>query len=148
MANERKVRVLLTKSDQDCHDRGVRFIAKSLRDAGMEVIIHRYPLVDEVINAAEQEDVDIIGFSFFGSGLMYDMNRAMSLLKERDMMDVPTIVGGTLVKDERIELLKMGVAEAFLPNMGTTQDIIDCIKSLVHKKRNWGSKNDTVFNNS
>lgn len=133
MASERKIKVLLTKSDQDCHDRGIRFIARHMRDSGMEVIIHRYPIVDEAISAAEQEDVDIIAFSFFGSGLMYDMGRTMELLKEKDMTDIPVIVGGTLVKDERDKLLEMGVAEAFLPNVGSIQDIIDCIKSLVKK---------------
>jgi len=126
---ERKIRLLLTKSDQDAHEMGVRFIAALLRDAGMEVIFTRYHIIDEVPAVAEQESVSAIGLSFYGSGLMYDTSRLLELLKEKGMEDIIIFLGGTIMDEEKEELLRMGVDKVFMPGVGKFQDIIDFVKS-------------------
>ncbi len=94
-----KIRVVLAKSDMDAHDRGLRYVAKVFRDQGMEVIFIRYRIVEEVVIIAQQEDADVIGLSFYSSGLMYDTSRIMDLLKEKQMTDVLVILGGTIHED-------------------------------------------------
>lgn len=124
-----KIRILLTKSDQDAHEMGVRHIAGLLRDAGMEVIFTRYHVIDEVPAVAEQEDVSAIGLSFYGSGLMYDTSRLLELLKQKGMEDIIIFLGGTIMEEEKEELLKMGVDKVFMPGVGKFQDIIDFVIS-------------------
>ncbi|MDY6862134.1 MAG: cobalamin-dependent protein [Thermodesulfobacteriota bacterium] len=125
----KKVRILLSKSDQDAHEMGIRYIAQLLRDTGMEVIFTRYHIIDEVADAAEQEDVFAIGLSFYGSGLMYDVSRLMKLLQEKGLDDKIVFLGGTIVEEEKKELLKLGVSEVFLPGVGSPQDIVKFITS-------------------
>ncbi len=124
-----KIRVLLTKSDQDAHEMGVRHIAGLLRDAGMEVIFTRYHVIDEVPAVAEQEDVSAIGLSFYGSGLIYDTSRLMEQLKKKEMQDITVFLGGTIMEKEKDELLKMGVDMVFMPGVGKFQDIVDFVTS-------------------
>jgi len=125
----RKIRIILTKSDQDAHEMGVRHIAGLLRNAGMEVIFTRYHIIDEVPAVAEQEDVSAIGLSFYGSGLMYDTSRLLELLKEKGMGDMVVFLGGTIMEEEKEELLKMGVNKVFMPGVGRFRDIVDFITS-------------------
>lgn len=134
MVERKKMRVLLSKSNQDAHEYGIRYIAQMLRDAGLEVIFTRYRIVDDVLKMALEEDVDVIGLSFYSSGLMYDVSRIMSLLKEKNMEDVLVIVGGTIMEEEKSKLLDMGVGEVFTPGVGTVQDVADCIASKVQRK--------------
>lgn len=123
-----KKRVLVTKSNQDCHEVGVRYLVQLLRDKGVEVIFTRYSIIDEVIKTTIEEDVDVIAMSFYSAGLMYDTNRLMKLLKEQGLKDeIKVVVGGTISEQEKIELLQMGVDDVFMPGMGTLDDVADCI---------------------
>jgi methylmalonyl-CoA mutase C-terminal domain/subunit len=128
----KKMRVVLAKSDMDAHDRGVRYLAKVFRDQGMEVIFIRYRIVDEVVFIAQQEDVDVIGLSFYGSGLMYDTSRIMNLLREKQMTDVLVILGGTIPEDAAEDLKCKGVKGVFTP--GTPiEDVVTFVKENVRK---------------
>ena len=111
----KKIRMVLAKSDMDAHDRGVRYVAKVFRDQGMEVIFIRYRIIEEVVIVAQQEDADVIGLSFYSSGLMYDTSRAMDLLREKNMTDVLVILGGTIPEDAAAGLKRKGVKGVFTP---------------------------------
>jgi len=90
----RKIKVLLAKSDMDAHERGMRYIAQVLREAGMEVIFIRYRIIDEVVPVALQEDVDAIGLSSYGPGLLYEMSKVQEMLRERKVEDILLLAGG------------------------------------------------------
>ncbi len=128
----KKIRVVLAKSDMDAHDRGVRYLATIFRNQGMEVIFIRYRIIDEVVITAQQEDADVIGLSFYGSGLMYDTSRAMDLLREKQMTDVLVILGGTIPEDAAADLKRKGVKGVFTP--GTPiEKVVTFVKENVHK---------------
>ncbi len=123
--NKKNVRVLLVKSDQDAHDRGLRYIAEVLRDAGMEVIFIRYRICEEVARIALQEDVDVLGMGFYSSGYEHDIPLVMEALKEKGKK-VKFMVGGIISGDEAPALKAIGVDAIFGP--GTpTEDVIDFI---------------------
>ena len=127
-----KIRVVLAKSDMDAHDRGLRYVAKVFRDQGMEVIFIRYRIVEEVVIIAQQEDADVIGLSFYSSGLMYDTSRAMDLLREKQMTDVLVILGGTIPEDAAADLKRKGVKGVFTP--GTPiENVASFVKENVRK---------------
>ena len=127
-----KIRVVLAKSDMDAHDRGLRYVAKVFRDQGMEVIFIRYRIVEEVVIIAQQEDADVIGLSFYSSGLMYDTSRIMDLLKEKQMTDVLVILGGTIPEDAAAYLKRKGVKGVFTP--GTPiKNVVTFVKKNVRK---------------
>ena len=116
MANERNIiRVLVAKVGLDGHDRGVKIVARTLRDAGMDVIytgLHRTP--GEVVEAAVQEDVDVIGISILSGAHMTVFPRVLKLLAERDARDI-MVVGGGVIPDEEVSQLKaLGVKEILL----------------------------------
>lgn len=120
--NKKNIRVLLAKSDQDAHDRGIRYIAEILRDAGMEVIFIRYGVCEEVARVALQEDVDVLGMGFYSSGYEHDIPLVLNALKENGKK-VKFMVGGIISKDEVPSLKEMGVDAIFGP--GTpTEDVI------------------------
>jgi methylmalonyl-CoA mutase C-terminal domain/subunit len=125
--DKRKIRVLLTKSDQDAHDRGVRYIAEVLRDAGMEVIFIRYRICDEVSKIALEEDVDVIGMSFYSSGYIFDVPAVLDALNARGKK-VKLIIGGIIPSDEAPRLMEIGVAGIFGPDT-PTEEVIACISS-------------------
>ena len=129
MAKREKIRVLLSKTLVDGHDRGIRYIAQLLRDAGMEVIFTRYYVVDEVVKTAIEEDIDVIALSFYGAGLMWDSQKVMDLMKENGLDDKLMIVGGTIMGEEKDKLYEMGVDGVFQPNVGIPEDIVDFIFS-------------------
>jgi len=131
MEEKKKIKVLISKCDQDAHEVNVRYVARVLRDEGMEVVFTRYGIIDEVVKTAQEEDVDVIALSFYGSGLMYDVPRTMNLLKEKNMEDVLVILGGTINEEEKVNLLEIGVGEVFMPGRGTVQDIATWISSKV-----------------
>ena len=120
---ERKIRVLVAKPGLDGHDRGAKVIARSLRDAGMEVIYTGLRQTPEmVVSAALQEDVDVIGLSILSGAHNAIVPKVMDLLKKNRMDDVLVIVGG-IIPDQDVESLKQaGVAEIFQP--GTSMDAI------------------------
>ena len=116
--SEDKIRVLLSKSDQDAHELNVRYVARVLKDSGIEVIFTRYQIVDDVVKTALEEDVNVIALSYYASGVMYEVPRVMQLLKENNMEDVLVLIGGTLTQEERSQLLEIGVGEVFTPGVG------------------------------
>ncbi len=131
MATDRKIRVLVAKPGLDGHDRGAKVIARALRDAGMEVIYTGLRQTPEmIVNAALQEDVDVIGLSILSGAHNAIVPRVMELLKSNKMDDVLVLVGG-IIPDQDVPLLKQaGVAGIFQP--GTAMDeIIQFIKSNV-----------------
>jgi len=120
---EPKIRVLVAKPGLDGHDRGAKVIARALRDAGMEVIYTGLRQTPEmIVNAALQEDVQVIGLSILSGAHNAIVPRVMDLLKQNKMDDVLLIVGG-IIPDQDIDALKKaGVAAIFQP--GTSMDEI------------------------
>jgi methylmalonyl-CoA mutase C-terminal domain/subunit len=127
MAEER-IRVLLAKPGLDGHDRGVKVIARALRDAGMEVIYTGLRQTPEmVVNAAVQEDVDAIGLSILSGAHMTLFPRVVELAREAGIDDV-IIFGGGIIPDEDIPKLKeLGVAEVFTPG-ARMEEIVEFIR--------------------
>ncbi len=125
--DSRKIRVLLTKCDQDAHDRGVRYIAEVLRDAGMEVIFIRYRICDEVWKTALEEDVDVIGMSFYSSGYLFDVPDVLNAINAKGKK-VKMIIGGIIPSDEIPKLMEIGVTGIFGPD-SPTEEVIRCIRS-------------------
>lgn len=127
------IRVLIAKPGLDGHDRGAKLIARALRDAGMEVIytgLRQTP--EQIVAAAVQEDVDVIGMSLLSGAHNYLFPRVVELLKEQDVDDV-LIVGGGVIPDEDIPALKeSGIAEIFTPGTTTTQ-MIEFIKENIKR---------------
>ncbi len=123
----KRIRVLLAKSDQDAHDRGLRYLADVLQNAGMEVIFIRYRICDEVVKVALQEDISIVGMSFYGSGYLHDVPAVIQSLKKNDK-EVGFILGGTIRQGDWPKLKEMGVRGIFVPGM-PTEKVIDCITS-------------------
>ena len=128
------IRILLAKVGLDGHDRGVRVVARSLRDAGMDVIytgLHRTP--EEVVDAAVQEDVDILGVSLLSGAHMTIFPRIIRRLADRGVSDM-ILVGGGVMPDEDVAALKrMGVAEILLQD--TPPDVIvETIRRLVQQR--------------
>jgi methylmalonyl-CoA mutase C-terminal domain/subunit len=113
---KRPIRVLVAKPGLDGHDRGAKIIARALRDAGMEVIYTGLRQTPEmIVNAALQEDVQVIGLSILSGAHNAIVPRVIELLKEKQMDDVLLIVGG-IVPDADVEALKaLGVAQVFQP---------------------------------
>ena len=113
--SSRPIRVLIAKVGLDGHDRGAKVVARCLRDAGMEVIytgLHRTP--EEVVAAAVQEDVDVLGISLLSGAHMTLVPRIIALMREARADDVQLVVGG-VVPDEDVPALRaMGVADVIL----------------------------------
>jgi methylmalonyl-CoA mutase C-terminal domain/subunit len=128
----KKIRVLVAKAGLDGHDRGVKVVARALRDAGMEVIytgLHNTP--EQVVRAALQEDVDVIGVSILSGAHMTLFPRILELMREHGMEDVILIGGGIIPDDDKEKLKGMGVREIFGPG-ASTQEIIEFIKREVY----------------
>jgi len=125
------IRVLVAKPGLDGHDRGAKVIARALRDAGMEVIYTGLRQTPEmIVNAALQEDVQVIGLSILSGAHNAIVPRVMDLLREKDMLDVKVIVGG-IVPDEDAAVLKQhGVAAVFQPG-ASLDTIVDFIRKSV-----------------
>ena len=131
MAAEQKIRVLVAKPGLDGHDRGAKVIARALRDAGMEVIYTGLRQTPEmIVNAALQEDVNVIGLSILSGAHNAIVPRVMELLRGHHMDDVLVLVGG-IIPDQDVERLKeAGVAGIFQP--GTPMDdIVQFIRANV-----------------
>jgi methylmalonyl-CoA mutase C-terminal domain/subunit len=113
---ERRVRVLVAKPGLDGHDRGAKVIARALRDSGMEVIYTGLRQTPEmVVNAAMQEDVQVIGLSILSGAHNAIIPRVMELLRERGMEDVLVVAGGTIPDEDAARLKAAGVAAVFQP---------------------------------
>ncbi|MBC8525376.1 MAG: cobalamin B12-binding domain-containing protein [Candidatus Cloacimonetes bacterium] len=128
---DKKIRVLVGKPGLDGHDRGAKVVAASLRDAGIEVIytgLHQ--TCESIVEAAIQEDVDIIGLSILSGAHMTIFPRIIKLLKEKGAEDIIVTGGGIIPEDDIEKLYKMGVKKIFTP--GTpTGNIIEFIKKAI-----------------
>ena len=122
-AGDRKIRVLLTKFDLETHDRGLYLISKMLKDAGMEVIYSgRHNSPEQLVQAAIQEDVDILGVSILSGAHMSLCQRIAALLHEKKADGICFVLGG-FIPDEDVAALKaMGVQEVF--GVGSSIDSI------------------------
>jgi methylmalonyl-CoA mutase, C-terminal domain len=131
MEKKKKIRVLAAKPGLDGHDRGIKVVASALMDAGMEVVytgLRQTPI--QIVEAAIQEDVDVIAMSILSGAHDYLFPKVMELLKERDVDDM-LVLGGGIIPDEDIPALKKaGIAEIFGPGT-TTGEIIDYIENRV-----------------
>ena len=127
---EQKKRILLAKSQIDAHDRGVRYIARKLVEAGAEVIFIRYGLPDEIVYAALQEDVDVIGLSFSTGTPLTVVPKVMDLLRAQGVTDKVVIVGGIVPDDIVPELKEAGVTGVFGPGSDPA-DIIETIERSI-----------------
>ncbi|MEA2077503.1 MAG: cobalamin B12-binding domain-containing protein [Candidatus Marinimicrobia bacterium] len=126
---KKKIRVVLAKPGLDGHDRGAKVIANALRDAGMEVIYLGLRQTPEmIVNAAIQEDADVISLSILSGAHMTIFPKVLELLKKNEMDDVLFVAGGVIPEEDMVELKNMGVAELFGPGTPTTQTI-DFIES-------------------
>ena len=128
------VRVLVAKPGLDGHDRGAKIIARALRDAGMEVIytgIRQTP--EMIVEAALQEDVDVIGLSILSGAHMVLFPQILDGLHENDMDDVSVIAGGIIPEADRLELEKLGLKAVFGPGTSTSE-IVSFVRKLVAEK--------------
>lgn len=126
--SERRTRILMAKAGLDGHDRGVKVVARALRDAGVEVIytgLHQTP--EQVVNAAVDEDVDAVGLSLLSGAHMTLFPRILELLAEQDASDIVLFGGGTIPQEDVRALKAMGVAELFTPG-SSTNDIVEWVR--------------------
>ena len=124
----RRIRVVVAKPGLDGHDRGAKIIARTLRDAGMEVIytgLHQTP--EQIVETAIQEDADAIGMSVLSGAHMTLFARVIDLLRERDASDIVVFGGGIVPEADMPELTEMGVAKVFTPG-ATTGEIITWVR--------------------
>ena len=128
----RPIRVLVAKPGLDGHDRGAKVIARALRDAGMEVIYTGLRQTPEmIVNAALQEDVQVIGLSILSGAHNAIVPRVLELLRANGMDDVKVVVGGIIPDEDAAALKQDGVAEVFQP--GASLDaIVNFIRGAVH----------------
>lgn len=128
------IRILLAKVGLDGHDRGVKVVARALRDAGMDVIytgLHRTP--DEVITAAIQEDVDILGVSLLSGVQMTVFPKIFARLKQEGVDDMIVVAGGVMPDEDVVALIEMGVSEVLLQDT-PPQKIVERLRELVTQR--------------
>ena len=128
------IRVIVAKVGLDGHDRGVKIVARTLRDAGMDVIytgLHRTP--EEVVEAAIQEDADVIGISILSGAHMTVFPRVVSLLKERDADDIMVVGGGVIPDDDLSKLKALGVKDILLQDTPPSA-IVEMIRRIVAER--------------
>ncbi|MGB9814314.1 MAG: cobalamin B12-binding domain-containing protein [Thermovenabulum sp.] len=133
MESTKTIRVLIAKPGLDGHDRGAKVIARALRDAGMEVIytgLRQTP--EQIVEAAIQEDVDVIGLSILSGAHNVLFPRIMELLKEKGAQDILVIGGGVIPHDDIPFLKQCGIAEIFTPGTPIST-IVEFIKNNVKK---------------
>jgi len=111
---EKKIRILVAKPGLDGHDRGAKVVAQALRDAGMEVIytgLHQ--TIDQIINTALQEDVDVIGLSIMSGAHLPICEKLVKKMKEKKLDDILVVVGGVIPKRDISPLQKIGIQGIF-----------------------------------
>ena len=128
------IRVVIAKVGLGGHDRGVKIVARTLRDAGMDVIytgLHRTP--EEVVEAAIQEDVDVIGVSILSGAHMTVFPRLVTLLRERNADDIVVVGGGVIPDDDVPKLKALGVRELMLQDTPPAE-IVDMIRRVIDER--------------
>ena len=130
-ARSNTIRVVVAKPGLDGHDRGVKVIARALRDAGMEVIYTGLPQTPEqIVETTLQEDADAVGLSIHSGAHMTLFPRVVELLRERGATDVVVFGGGIIPREDIVALKAQGIAEIFTPG-ATTSEIVEWIRSHV-----------------
>ena len=128
----RPIRVLVAKPGLDGHDRGAKVLARAFRDAGMEVIytgLRQMP--EQIVQAAVQEDVDVVAMSILSGAHMHLLPKVVALLKEEGVYNEMLVLGGGVIPQEDIPLLKeQGIQEIFTPGTTTTETIEFIRKNL------------------
>ncbi len=122
---------MIAKPGLDGHDRGAKIIARSLRDAGMEVIytgLHQTP--EQIVETAIQEDADAVGISILSGAHMTLVPRIVEGLRENEAGDVLVVVGGTIPPEDADELKRLGVGEVFTPGAPTSA-IVEFLRSAL-----------------
>lgn len=131
MTGSKTIRVLIAKPGLDGHDRGAKVIARALRDSGMEVIytgLRQTP--EQIVEAAIQEDVQVIGLSILSGAHNFLFPRVIELLKEKNAEDILVIGGGVIPEEDIPGLKKAGIKEIFTPGTPTSA-IVEFIKNNV-----------------
>jgi len=131
---ERKLRILMAKPGLDGHDRGVKVVARALRDAGFEVVytgLHQTP--EQIVSAAVQEDVDAVGLSLLSGAHRVLFPKVVELLKDQQSGDIQVFGGGIIPKDDFPWLKERGIRAVFTPG-ASTEDIIDWVRTNIHPK--------------
>ncbi len=131
---EQKIRVLVAKPGLDGHDRGAKVIARAFRDAGFEVIytgLRQTP--EQVVTAALQEDVDVIGLSVLSGAHMTLCPRIMALVRKEGLDDVLVVIGGIIPDEDGEQLKADGVHQIFPPGTSTV-DIVAYVRENVRRR--------------
>ncbi|WP_327008203.1 cobalamin B12-binding domain-containing protein [Dactylosporangium sp. NBC_01737] len=126
-----RTRVVIAKPGLDGHDRGVKIVARALRDAGMEVIytgLHQTP--EQIVETAIQEDADAVGLSVLSGAHMTLFRKVIELLAERGADDILVFGGGIIPDDDLPELERLGVRKIFTPG-ATTQSIVEWARAHI-----------------
>ena len=135
MSKKRRLRVLVAKPGLDGHDRGARIIARAYRDAGFEVVytgLHQTP--EEIVQAAIQEDVDMIGLSSLAGAHMYLFPRVVELLEQRGADDIVVCGGGIFPEEDIPKLRKAGIKEIFTPGTPLSE-VVAWVEENVEARR-------------
>ena len=135
MATRRKIRVLAAKPGLDGHDRGIKVIANALMDAGMEVIytgLRQTP--EQIVEAALQEDVDVLALSILSGAHMTLLPRVMELVRENNIEDVLVLAGGIIPEEDVPNLKRAGIADVFGPGT-STEDIVKYINEHARREK-------------
>ena len=131
----KKIRVIMAKPGLDGHDRGIKILAKAYRDAGMEVIylgLRQTPSM--IVNAAIQEDVDVIALSILSGAHLTVFSKVMELLKDQDISDILVTGGGIIPEEDMQELYKIGVGKLFSPG-SSIEESKNYIENWVQENR-------------
>lgn len=134
MGQKRKIRVMVAKPGLDGHDRGARIIARAYRDAGFEVVytgLHQSP--EEIVEAAIQEDVDMIGLSSLAGAHNYLFPRVVELLRDKGVNDIVVCGGGIIPEEDIASLKRAGIREIFTPGC-LLQDIVQWVHDHVRPR--------------
>jgi methylmalonyl-CoA mutase C-terminal domain/subunit len=135
MSKRRRLRVLVAKPGLDGHDRGARIIARAYRDAGFEVVytgLHQTP--EEIVQAAIQEDVDMIGLSSLAGAHMYLFPRVVELLEQKGADDIVVCGGGIFPEEDIPKLKKAGIKEIFTPGTPLSE-VVAWVEENVEARR-------------
>jgi methylmalonyl-CoA mutase, C-terminal domain len=132
-AEQRKIRVLLSKLGLDAHDRGVKFVAQGLLRAGMEVIyLGNFNVPEGIVRAAIDEAVDAIGLSVLSGEYLYYLPNLLNLMREKGAGDIPVVIGGLVPPEDETSLMQLGVKRIFRPG-ATLEEIQAGIREVVQR---------------
>ncbi len=135
MSEKKPIRVLVAKPGLDGHDRGAKVVALALRDAGMEVIytgLHR--TVEEIVTAAVQEDVDVIGLSILSGAHLSLSEKLLAKMRDAGIAQVPVIVGGNIPQRDHAKLRALGIAGVFATSTDLSE-IANAVRKIAEGKQ-------------